>query len=64
LAGAGRNPILAPFAIIIGLLIWFNFVSQVYLVSAGWAAVREADLKSGETPRKTVLGARRPTPQT
>ncbi|MGK3648796.1 YihY/virulence factor BrkB family protein [Pseudarthrobacter enclensis] len=64
LAGAGRNPILAPFAIIIGLLIWFNFVSQVYLVSAGWAAVREADLKSGETPRKTVLGASRPTPQT
>ncbi|KSU75087.1 ribonuclease BN [Pseudarthrobacter enclensis] len=64
LAGAGRNPILAPFAIIIGLLIWFNFVSQVYLVSAGWAAVREADLKSGEAPRKTVLGARRPTPQT
>jgi membrane protein len=33
LAGAGRNPILAPFAIIIGLLIWFNLVSQVYLVS-------------------------------
>ncbi|MBT2248469.1 YihY/virulence factor BrkB family protein [Arthrobacter sp. BHU FT2] len=64
LAGAGRNPILAPFAIIIGLLIWFNLVSQVYLVSAGWAAVREADLKSGEIPRKTVLGARRPTPQT
>ncbi len=32
LAGAGRNPILAPFAIIIGLLIWFNLVSQVYLV--------------------------------
>ena len=29
----GRNPILAPFAIIIGLLIWFNLVSQVYLVS-------------------------------
>jgi membrane protein len=45
LAGAGRNPILAPFAIIIGLLIWFNLVSQVYLVSAGWTAIREEDLK-------------------
>ncbi|HYH77721.1 MAG TPA: YihY/virulence factor BrkB family protein [Arthrobacter sp.] len=46
LAGAGRNPILAPFAIIIGLLIWFNLVSQVYLVSAGWAAIREEDLRN------------------
>jgi membrane protein len=43
LAKAGANPLLAPFAVIIGLLIWFNFVSQVYLMSAGWAAVREAD---------------------
>ncbi len=46
LAGAGRNPILAPFAIIIGLLIWFNLVSQVYLVSAAWSAIREEDLRN------------------
>lgn len=46
LAGAGRNPILAPFAIIIGLLIWFNLVSQVYLASAGWSAIREEDLRT------------------
>ncbi|MEO5316056.1 YihY/virulence factor BrkB family protein [Pseudarthrobacter sp. CC12] len=64
LGGASRNPILAPFAIIIGLLIWFNLVSQVYLVSAGWSAVREADLESGSAPRKAILGARRATPQT
>ena len=64
LGGASRNPILAPFAIIIGLLIWFNLVSQVYLVSAGWSAVREADLESGAAPRKAILGARRATPQT
>ncbi|WP_426766303.1 YihY/virulence factor BrkB family protein [Pseudarthrobacter sp. 1G09] len=64
LGGAGRNPILAPFAIIIGLLIWFNFVSQVYLVSAGWSAVREADLASGDKPRKSILGARHTIPQT
>ncbi len=55
LAGAGRNPILAPFAIIIGLLIWFNLVSQVYLVSAGWSAIREEDLRNApdghEKPR-------------
>ncbi|WP_245413244.1 YihY/virulence factor BrkB family protein [Arthrobacter celericrescens] len=44
LARAGQNPILAPFAIIIGLLIWFNLVSQVYLLSAAWSAIRDADL--------------------
>ena len=46
LAKAGANPLLASFAVIIGLLIWFNLVSQVYLLSAGWAAVREADLSA------------------
>lgn len=64
LARAGNNPVLASFAIIIGLLIWFNLVSQVYLVSASWAAIREADLKAGESPRKKFLGSRRATPQT
>ena len=54
LASAGRNPILAPFAIIIGLLIWFNLVSQVYLVSAAWSAVREEDLKA--VPADTTAG--------
>jgi membrane protein len=62
LAGAGRNPILAPFAIIIGLLIWFNLVSQVYLVSAAWAAIREGDLKAGPADTKTGWGARRVQP--
>lgn len=65
LARAGNNPVLASFAIIIGLLIWFNLVSQVYLVSASWSAVREADFQAGEQePRKRFLGARRATPQT
>jgi membrane protein len=58
LASAGRNPILAPFAIIIGLLIWFNLVSQVYLLSAAWAAVRDEDLKAD--PAATTNGWGRP----
>jgi membrane protein len=63
LAGAGRNPILAPFAIIIGLLIWFNLVSQVYLISAGWTAIREVDLKTA-TPdhEKAKWGSRQVQP--
>ncbi|MFJ6028384.1 YihY/virulence factor BrkB family protein [Pseudarthrobacter sp. NPDC092424] len=63
LAGAGRNPILAPFAIIIGLLIWFNLVSQVYLVSAGWSAVREADLHAlHSTQARVAWGSRQVQP--
>lgn len=54
LANAGRNPILAPFAIIIGLLIWFNLVSQVYLVSAAWSAIREEDLKNAPSAKATT----------
>ncbi|MCD4852102.1 YihY/virulence factor BrkB family protein [Arthrobacter sp. AK01] len=64
LARSGNNPVLASFAIIIGLLIWFNLVSQVYLVSASWSAIREADTESGELPRKRVLGSRRAAPRT
>ncbi|TFD91304.1 YihY/virulence factor BrkB family protein [Cryobacterium serini] len=39
LGGASRNPLLATFAVIIGLLIWFNLVSTVTLVAASWIAV-------------------------
>ncbi len=62
LASAGRNPILAPFAIIIGLLIWFNLVSQVYLVSAAWSAVREGDLQGAPGTKTAGWGARQVQP--
>ncbi len=62
LAGAARNPLLAPFAIIIGLLIWFNLVSQVYLVSAAWSAVREGDLTTEPSAKTTGWGARQVQP--
>ena len=61
LAGAGRNPILAPFAIIIGLLIWFNLVSQVYLVSAhGRRSARRTEGGSGS--QNHGVGARQVQP--
>ena len=62
LAGAGRNPILAPFAIIIGLLIWFSLVSQVYLVAAAWSAIREEDLKAAPAAKTTGWGPRQVQP--
>jgi membrane protein len=39
LGGASNNPLLASFAIIAGLLIFFNLVCQVILVSASWISV-------------------------
>jgi membrane protein len=38
-----RNPLLASFAVILGLLVWFGLVCQVILLSATWIAVDIAD---------------------
>ncbi|OUE27256.1 YihY/virulence factor BrkB family protein [Clavibacter michiganensis] len=43
LGGASRNPLLASFAVIIGLLIWFNLICQIILICASWIAVGMAD---------------------
>ncbi|GAA4374270.1 YihY/virulence factor BrkB family protein [Paeniglutamicibacter cryotolerans] len=39
------NPVLAPFAVILGLFVWFFLLSQVYLACAAVGAVMSADLK-------------------
>lgn len=49
LGGATKNPLLATFAVFVGLLIWFNLVSRVILLSASWIAVGMFD--SGLSPR-------------
>jgi membrane protein len=48
LSGVTSNKLLAPFAVILGLFVWFYLLSQVYLVSAAIAAVRAADLRPHE----------------
>lgn len=37
--GVNKNPLLASFAIILGLLVWFGLACQVILLSAAWIAV-------------------------
>ena len=39
LGGASNNPLIASFAVLAGLLIFFNFVCQVILIAASWIAV-------------------------
>lgn len=51
LGGAGRNPLLASFAIIIGLLIWFNLICVVILLGASWIAVGMADAGLAADPK-------------
>jgi len=51
LGGASSNPLLASFAVIIGLLIWFNFICQVILIAAAWIAVGMADRGIAADPR-------------
>lgn len=69
LGGATRNPLLASFAVILALLIWFNFISRIYLLTAAWIAVsmRDAGLEpedAGWQQAKEVLGkVRRKKPQ-
>lgn len=43
LGGATRNPLLASFAVIIGLLVWFNLICQVILIAASWVIVTAND---------------------
>ncbi len=38
LGGTSSNPLLASFAVIIGLLIWFNLICRTLLLTASWIA--------------------------
>jgi membrane protein len=49
LGGTSTNPLLASFTVFIGLLVWFNLVSRVILLSASWIAVGMFD--RGLSPR-------------
>jgi len=46
LGGLTHNKLLAPFAVILGLFVWFYLLSQVYLMSAAIAAVLSADRRT------------------
>jgi membrane protein len=43
LANVGNNPLLAPFAVVIGLFVWFYLLSQLYMVATAWGAIGKAD---------------------
>ena len=52
ITGTSANPLLATFAVFIGLLLWFRLTSIVILVAASWIAVEAAD--NHETLRRVT----------
>ena len=52
LGTANKNPLLATFAVFVGLLVWFNLTSRVMLLSGSWIAVGMFD--RGISPRKVT----------
>jgi membrane protein len=47
---AARNPLLAGFAVVAGLLLYFNLIGRVVLISAAWISVSMSD--EGLDPRE------------
>ncbi|MET4782717.1 YihY/virulence factor BrkB family protein [Glaciihabitans sp. UYNi722] len=43
IGGAGKNPLLASFAVILGLLVWFGLICQVILIAGTWIFIDMAD---------------------
>ncbi len=62
IGGVANKPLLAPFAVILGLFVWFYFLSQVYLLSTAAGRVLAADEELREesymSPHKPSLRRR------
>ncbi|MDU8980693.1 YhjD/YihY/BrkB family envelope integrity protein [Bifidobacterium scardovii] len=55
LTGVPRNPMLAPFAALIGVLLWFNLVAQVIMLCAALIAEWRAGAVGGAAARSSEL---------
>ncbi|TDP95497.1 membrane protein [Leucobacter luti] len=56
LGGASSNPLLATFAVFIGLLLWFNFICRTLLLTATWIATgQDRTLGVPETAPASLL---------
>jgi membrane protein len=59
IVGSSNNPVLASFAIIIGLLVVMNLLSRLTLLAAAWAAVAWDEQKAVRAAEDFVSAARR-----
>jgi len=58
--GASKNPLLASFAVLLGLLVWFGLICQVILLTATWIAVDVKDHGESIVPKPATKSVRRP----
>lgn len=56
LGRVNSNPLLSSFAVIIGLLIWFNLICQIILITAAWIAVGLKDAGIDLQPEAAAAG--------
>jgi membrane protein len=72
LGGATKNPLIASFAVLAGLLIFFNFACQVILIAASWIATGLEDAGIVVDPRvaaqrlanaRELVAANQPDPE-
>jgi membrane protein len=55
IGGTNSNPLLGSFVVIIGLLVFFNLICQIILISASWVAVSLADSGIPLVPKRTDI---------
>jgi membrane protein len=55
LGGATKNPLIASFAVLAGLLIFFNLVCQVILIAAAWIEIGLEDAGIEVDPRAAAM---------
>lgn len=46
---ATKNPVMASFGIVVGVLVWLNLLSMVLLLCTSWSTVRAADVDAAST---------------
>ncbi len=52
LANVDRNPLLAGYAVVLGLFVWFFLLNQVYLIATAWGAIGVADAQAARSRAK------------
>lgn len=63
IVGGSTNPVLASFAIIIGLLVVINLMSRVTLLAAAWAAVGAGQTEEEQAEAAVAAARRLPHPR-
>ena len=60
--GSSTNPVLASFAIVVGLLVVMNLLSRLTLLAAAWAATGREDQRRQQAEEATLRTRARPHP--